>query len=277
MREVLARQLFGKPAAQLQGEELAQVVDAETALIQQQSEARRLGQGIGALESPVTPQVSATTGIPVGTPGSAVSGQVVSNAADRTTRRTLGAVAAEITQRIKPLLAVLPSQSEFGGTLAPGAVLAARRRTNPQIQQQVASLDAALNSVKTTLARARGDTRLSNADIQRIDAALASLEFDWTNPLGGDSRETAMARLAETEANLQIVLQSLPPDPVVGAPPPTPSPAGSRGTNSAPAPAGPTAGTPQAAAPAGGSGLDAPLPATGGKRWVIRNGQLVQE
>ena len=49
-REVLARQLFDKDLTALNSEEIAQVVQAETDLLQQQSYARRVGQGQGALE-----------------------------------------------------------------------------------------------------------------------------------------------------------------------------------------------------------------------------------
>lgn len=268
MKEALAINMFGKRAAQLAPEEMGAVLRAEQQWTQDQGLNRALGVGLGRAAAPMTPQQAQQAGVPGNTTPNQIAGQAIPTVANRETRRTLGAVEAEIREQIIPLLKVLPSQREFGGTFAPGAILAARRRNDPAVQTAVAKLESSLNAIKTTLGRARGDTRLSDADIRRIDAALASVDgFSFTNLTGGDSQETARARIDETLTHLGIVLQSLPQDPIptaVGAPPPGPTTPGlGRTAATAARPGGPrSVGAPP---PGGGSPLDQPAVGANGQ------------
>lgn len=228
----------------------AEAVNARAVqLLQDEATARTYGQGIGRFQAPMTADQALRAGAPVGTTSQQLVGQAIPTQQQRDARIGIRQVSDGIRTQILPLLNVLPSQRDFGGTIAPGAIFAARRRS-AEWQPRIAQLESALASVKSNLTRIQGERgALSDQDIARVNNALIVLNAGLDNFFGADNAESAAARLNQTLQSLDLVAANLPATPVpqgpgaaVGAPPPgasrgvTPPPAGGRTTLDTPIP-----------------------------------------
>jgi hypothetical protein len=208
-----------------------------------------------AYEAPVTPAQSQQTQLPVGATGPSLAGGVVPTATVVDRRRTVQNIQSQL-QEIKSLLGVLPRSSDMIGGKLPGAVNAVNRML-PQYRAAYAALDSSIDNIVNSLARAVGEQRgtQTEQDAERAYNTVIQIKGRLLDPTSGDTQESALARIAETEQYLQRVLTSLPAplQPTVATPPPA---AAGAGAPPPPPAAGATAAAP-AAAPttAAGTGI----------------------
>lgn len=215
------------------------------------------GTAQAVADAPVTVPQSQQTGIPVGTPGSALTGQVVPQQPDIVRRRNAVDIKSQL-DHIKTLLpGTLPTAHEIG-SLAPGAVMFARQRM-PSYRDKVATLESAINNIRAVLTRtmqANVGTE-TERDSERALSTIANFYGSLFDPASGDTVESATARIDETLKYLEQVLGSLPATPVptataapaAGTPPPVETPITPPPPVATPTPA------PAAAAPAGPGGV----------------------
>lgn len=218
-REALSRELFGKRANQLTQDQMAQV-NAELPAYQQRiSRGRALGTGQGNFEAPIDVKDAQASGAAVGSSSADYTGQVVPKADDTQRRRSVEAVKEQI-KHIRTLLSVLPGDHELGG-MAPGAVYSLRKR-DPKYRAQIASLESAVNGIVNVLARAVGEQRgtQTEADAERAYSQAVATRDAF---LSGDTRESATARLDESDQIIDLITGQLPP-----AIAPTQAPGGAR-------------------------------------------------
>lgn len=162
--------------------------------------AREGAKNDSALDKPVDLKTSQATGAPVGAKQKEFVGQSVPTQESMKTEMELKNARQQM-ETIIPLLDILPSQHELIGGLAPGMVLAKRRVTD---RERVAALESAVQNIAAPMQRAKGDTRLSNADMDRAFDQMVQLKAGLTNPLGGDTRESALARIRQTMQFLDL-------------------------------------------------------------------------
>lgn len=194
--------------------------------------AREGAKNDSALDKPVDLKTAQATGAPVGAPQRSFVGQQVPTQESMKTEMELKNARSQMEQII-PLLDVLPSQHELIGGLAPGMVLAKRRVTD---RERVAALESAVQNIAAPMQRAKGDTRLSNADMDRAFDQMVQLKAGLSNPLGGDTRESALARIRQTMQFLDLAESNRIQRPTPGgaaAAPGTPPPGG-KGKGAAP-------------------------------------------
>lgn len=208
-------------------------VNAKAAELQKtDAQERREGTGIGAFNSPTTIPQSQTTGVPVGVTGPQVVGQVVPTQDQNNARRTYEVLTGDMQRLLGDgtpanpgLLGVLPSKDDLAG-LAPGAVMAARRRLN-SYREDIRRLQSVVDSMVNDLARYRGQRGAqTEGDVNRAYNALVQLQTALTDPLGGDTRESARAAIEEARAGLERVARTQTPV-VVPNRPATAQPSGS--------------------------------------------------
>lgn len=224
-REALARATFGKDFNKLDQPDAAYVLELEKQQAQDLSRLRAKGTELGQFESPIDLSTAQRTGMPVGATAANMAGQRIPTTAQVDRRRSVMALQDQL-QHIKGLLTVLPKSSDVIGGLAPGLVLATRRR-DPRYRTQVAQLEAAVNNVVNVVARAVGEQRgtQTEQDAVRAEQAIVQLRDAF---LRGDTQESALARIQETEGFIGTILNQL-PAPVVGQPPPETTPGSGNG------------------------------------------------
>lgn len=189
--------------------------------------ARKGAENDAKLDVPVDLKTAQATGAPVGAKQKEFIGQQVPTQESMKTEMELKNARSQMEQII-PLLDVLPSQHELIGGLAPGMVLAKRRVTD---RERVAALESAVQNIAAPMQHAKGDTRLSNADMDRAFDQMVQLKAGLSNPLGGDTRESALARIRQTMQFLDLAESNRIQRPTPGgaaAAPGTPPP-GARG------------------------------------------------
>lgn len=224
-REAISRAQFGgKSFAQLTPAEQQVVLDAERQRAGQMSETRALGTETGQFKGPIDVKTAQETNTQVGTSSADYAGQQIPTAVDRERVQDLGVIRGDLT-RISGLLGILPSEKTLAG-VAPGAVLAARRRMNSDAglkdkdgkpiamsyRTGIAQLEANVDSMVNLLARVRGRSvgTQTEQDAERAYNAVVQLKAGLTNPLGGDTQESARVRIAEALAGLDRVIAQLP-------------------------------------------------------------------
>lgn len=207
IREAIAQKNYGMSLSQLALEQPEALMDvAEQAEQFKQGSAgatttaRETAKNESALDKPVDLKTAQATGAPVGAPQRSFVGQQVPTQESMKTEMELKNARQQM-ETIIPLLDVLPSQHELIGGLAPGMVLAKRRVTD---RARVAELESAVQNIAAPMQRAKGDTRLSNADMDRAFDQMVQLKAGLTNPLGGDTRESALARIRQTMQFLDL-------------------------------------------------------------------------
>lgn len=207
IREAIAQKNYGMSLSQLALEQPEALMDvAEQAEQFKQGSAgatttaREAAKNEAALDKPVDLKTSQATGAPVGAKQKEFVGQQVPTQESMKTEMELKNARQQM-ETIIPLLDVLPSQHELIGGLAPGMVLAKRRVTD---RERVAALESAVQNIAAPMQRAKGDTRLSNADMDRAFDQMVQLKAGLTNPLGGDTRESALARIRQTMQFLDL-------------------------------------------------------------------------
>jgi hypothetical protein len=187
------------------------------------------GAGDAAFDRRITPVQSTVTGIPIGTRGSALLDQVAPNMAQLERRRSIQNLYQQLLHIGNDLLGVLPRASELGGKV-PGATIAARR-VLPGYREGFAALDAAIDNIVNVMARSVGEQKgaQTEQDAERAYNTIAQLRSNIYNPFGGDTWESAAARLNETIGHLENVYAGMPGPVVPGSPgnwrPGTPPPA----------------------------------------------------
>lgn len=187
------------------------------------AKATATGTAQGKFEAPIDIPGSQSSGLPVGTSAAQVEGQVIPTQEQQASIRT-GELLQTDLQRLlgdgttPGLLNVLPSKSELGGR-APGAALALRRRMNTY-REDIRRLESVVDSMVNDLARYRGQRGAqTEADVTRAYNALVKLNAGFTDPLGGDTRESATAAIQEAQAGLARVAAAMPKRPVPTASP----------------------------------------------------------
>lgn len=201
-------------------------VNAKAAELQRvDAQERREGTGVGAFNSPTTIPQSQTTGVPVGVTGPQVAGQVVPTQDQNAARRTyetltgdLARILGDGTPANPGLLGVLPSKNELAG-LTPNAVMALRGRVN-SYREDIRRLNSVVDSMVNDLARYRGQRGAqTEGDVVRAYNSLVQLQTKlstaFTDPLGGDTRESARAAIEEAKAGLERVARTQTPPVVV--------------------------------------------------------------
>lgn len=255
-REAIARAQFGgKSFAQLTPEQQQQVLTAEQKRAGQMSQERALGTEKGQFEAPIDIKTAQETNLPVGTTSADVAGQTVQTTPDRERVQSLNVLRTDLT-RVQDLLAVLPSEQSLAG-VAPNAVLAVRKRMNSDsgikdadgnalsYRSALAQLQANVDSMVNVLARVRGEQRgtQTERDADRAYNAVVQLQAGLLDPLGGDTQESAKARIKEALAGLDRVMAQIPTQAVTpkpGAKPAAGTPAAKPGATAAPAKPGAT-------------------------------------
>ena len=237
-----AAQAAGFPTFMQVPDELkAQVQDLAMEMTQGLSYSRRLGTGQGALDSPITPQVSQSTQLPVGAAGSEFTGQVVPTEAQNQMRRTGEVLMGDLKRLTEGgLLDILPRQDEQIGGLLPGAVYQYRKRSG-EGRVKAAQLESVVQGMVNDLARYKGQRGAqTEGDVERAYQSLVQLQTSLTDAFtgGGDTYESALARINEARKGLEIVASTVTPQPVAqpatvpgrrSASPATPPPAGATG------------------------------------------------
>lgn len=183
---------------------------------------RGMGTGDARLDAPITPTVSQQTGLEVGQPGSAYSGQTVPTAEDRQAGRTgqilLGDLKRLTGDGQNPgLLDVLPREADSIGGILPGAVMRYKRISE---RPRVAALESVVQGMVNDLARYKGQRGAqTEGDVERAYQQLLTLKTNLTDSfLGeGDTYESALERIKQAEAGLKIVASYIPPKPVPNA------------------------------------------------------------
>jgi hypothetical protein len=194
-REALAIQMFGKRASELDQQQMAAVNAALPTFAGTMSEARGMGSGRAKIATELNMPVGATVGaqfnVPPTTPLSALAQANGLTAEQQEKIANIAVVERSITE-IEGLLGVVFPNVEPGlwGRLQSQWSLGVQKLN---ADEDLAQLDAAIELALANVSRLGGQTGvLSNQDIQRAQATLASLE---PSLFGGDTLATARARL----------------------------------------------------------------------------------
>jgi hypothetical protein len=245
-RESLAREMFGKQAAQLTPEEMAQVNATLPERAQQTSFARGTGTGRASIQTELDKPIGATAAAQFNVPPTTTLRQLSAINGLRPEQqeqiRSLGQVDSLLTEIEQTLPLVFPDvEPGIWGRVQTQFALGVKRLG---ADANLAQLDAAINGALAQVAQLSGQpgSRLSDRDIEIARGQLAEIK---PSLFGGDTFATAQVRLG--------VLRRLLEKAKGGIPSRTAAPAGAPG---APAIA-PGAVPPQPAAgpPGGGTGF----------------------
>jgi hypothetical protein len=132
-------------------------------------------------------------------------------------RRSIEGVRQQVEQ-IKALLPnALPKANEWGA-YAPNLASAIQQRFSKRTEY--AQMQAAVDNIVNVLARAVGEQRgtQTEADAMRAYSTIVQFKGSLSDPFGGDTVESAMARMQETLKYLDTVLSLLPATPDITAP-----------------------------------------------------------
>lgn len=217
-REAQGLAMYGKRFVDLDQQQQQAVITEEQTMLRKESFARGTGTADARFNAPIDIPTSQNSGLAVGTRAADVSGQTVQPLPIAQQRRNLDTLKQDLT-RVTALLSVLPSKSELAG-VAPGAVLAARRRMNAY-REQVAQLESVVDGMVNQLARIKAGSvgTQTEQDAERAYNAVVALKTGLTDPFGGDTQESAKARIDETIAGIERVIAGLPTQAVPGAAP----------------------------------------------------------
>lgn len=233
-------------------------------LLQAQATARAKGTGQGKFESPIDVKTAQETNTNVGASSADYAGQQVPNAQEADRARSLQTLKAGIQHVLTSgMLKVLPTKGVTGAV--PGATIALRRRLNSpsgmtdaqgqpiSYRAAMAQLDSEISNMVNTLARVAGEQRgtQTEKDAERAYQGLVDLQGALSDPLRGDTLESATVRLNEAIKVLDRIAGGL-----QAAPVPNPKPG--------------AAGTPKAGAAA--AGAKGPDPANPKAPWQDAQG-----
>jgi hypothetical protein len=216
------------------GAETERVNQIAAELSKQDSQGRTLGAGLGRYETPADLNTARQNNVAVGTTAASVEGQRVPSQAIVDQRRGVENVRDQLAKILgsadQPgLISVLPKQTDLVGGIAPGAIMALKRRSRND-RVAVAELDSALQSIVNVMARSVAEQRgaQTEADAVRAEAAIVQMRDAI---LSGDTQESASARINQSLQLLDQILGRLPAIPVTtqpiipgpGGPPPAPA------------------------------------------------------
>jgi hypothetical protein len=256
-REAIARSQFGLPFARLSREQQQAVMIAEQTRAQEMSYQRGVGTGRARTETelsmPIGPTAAKIYNVAPTTPLRDLAGTMTLDDTQKDRVYALG----QMDLSIADIDALLPQVFPVVEPGVKGAIQTALSLGMQKLGRDAdfAALDAAINASLAQIAQLTGQpgSRLSDRDIEIARGMLASLEPSF---FGGDTLETARARLNVVKQLLAKARSTIPTSPQgnLGTPPPTP---------------GRT--TPSAATP-GARGIDAPVPGF----FVDDQGNVVQ-
>ena len=236
LREAIAQREFGRSFGDLNQQEAGRVLELEKVEVGALSASRAKGTEQGQFEGPIDVRTAQQTGTTVGATSQQYSGQRVPTAQERLRGQNAQNVRGQL-QRIRGQLGVLPRQADVVGGQFPGAIMTAKR-LGRDTRAQVAQLESAINNIRAVLTRtmqANVGTE-TEKDAERALTTLVNLHASIFNPAGGDTQESAMARIDETIKYLDQVMQTIPAAPVpnqIGNAPPAPGATAAPGTGAA--------------------------------------------
>jgi len=246
--EQAAEILFGTRASSAPPERRAEMIQLGEVLRTRANAAGSLGTMRGRFQGEIDIPTAQASGLPVGTTAASIAGQPVPTMANIDDRRQLVTAKNQLAHIRDQLIGVLPLASDLIGGRTPGAVIAYRRRTGAT-RALMAQLDAAVDGIVNGLARSFGQRgSQTEQDAERAYNTAVQLQGILSDPLRGDTQESATARINETVRFLEAALAELPATPTPAAAPAV-----------APA-AAPATATPATAAPGGVITADTPLP-----------------
>lgn len=216
-REALARAKYGKDFKDLNQQEADLIIGAEQELIKREAGQRVAGAGEAKMAVPADLDTARQNQVPVGTRASDVQGQIVATQPVIAQRRSVENVRDQLAYILgtpdKPgPISVLPKKTDLIGGIAPGAVMAVKRRSRND-REAVAQLDSALQNIVNVMARSVAEQRgaQTEADAVRAEAAIVQMRDAI---LSGDTQESATARINESLRLLEQILGRLPSAPV---------------------------------------------------------------
>lgn len=230
-REALAREKFGKPAAALTSEEMAQVNADLPAYAQKMALGRGRGTGQAKIEtdlkSPIGPTAAAIYNMPPTTTLGELSQVNTLRPEQQEKIASLGQVDQLLDEITTGLSNVYPDVDKgIWGRLQTQFTLGAKKLG---ADEDLASLDASINAALAQVAQLSGQpgSRLSDRDVELAKSTLAELK---PSLFGGDTLRTATARLGVVRRLLDKAKSSVPPKTPGGVAVPGPT------TTGAPAP-----------------------------------------
>lgn len=233
-REALSIQMFGKRASELDQQQMAQVNAALPTFAGTMSEARGAGSGRARIQTelqmPIGPTAAAQFNVPPTTTLAQLS-QANALTADQQEKIASIAVVERSITEIEGLLGLVFPNVEPGlwGRLQSQWALGVQKLN---ADEDLAQLNAAIEIALANVSRLGGQTGvLSNQDIQRANATLATLE---PSLFGGDTLATARARLLVVKNLLNTAKAKTPTRTTPGATGVVPGAAGGTGTQAAP-------------------------------------------
>jgi hypothetical protein len=255
-REAISREKYGVATNLLTPEQQADVNATYEAQIGNRAYRRTAAGNEADFNAPLTPAQAQASNLPVGTTGAQVAGQSILKDAEVEQRRTTESLRDTLTDIDTRLIdAALPDENELAGKL-PGAASEIRRRTTHR--NEFAALEAAVDNIVNVAARVVAGAKgaQSEADAKRAENAVVGLKNSIFDPLAGDTRQSAKARIKETLKIVNEVLAKLPTQATPGTPQtPAPRADGKRVSGSAPAPAAPAAAAAAGGRPGGTGGF----------------------
>ena len=221
---------FNDVPADKRAEVAKKAEEIEKGLREQGAFGAGMGTGAAKQATGIDIPTSQSSGLPVGTTPNDVKGQTVPTMPQQETGRSLESLKAGMT-RLDQLLDILPSEKEAFGAI-PGATMAARRRMNSasgikdengkmlSYREATAQLDSVVSSMLNVLARVRDQQRgtQTEKDAERAMDTLVKAQTSFYDVAGGDTRESARARLKESFAALQRAIDAVPKVPAAGKP-----------------------------------------------------------
>ena len=223
-REAVSRELFGRPYAQLDQTQQAQVNQTLPQRAGTLAEARGLGTGRASIATQLATPIGPTAARQYNVSPTMTLGELQNTVGIDDTQKdrvyALGQIDAALDDIEAGIPKVFPNVPEgFTGALKTALSLGTQRLAG---DGDLAALDAAIEGSLAQIAQLSGQpgSRLSDNDIKMARAELVNLR---PSLFGGDTINTARARLSVVRRLFEKAQQSIPTSPQVGAAPPTSS------------------------------------------------------
>lgn len=220
-REAIAREMFGRPATQLTSDQIQKV--NQEAIKRTQDIAFNRGMGTGRakiatdLNAPIGPTAARQYNVSPTTTLSELSSTVGLTDTQKDRLYATGQVDVLIGQIESLIPDVFPEVDPgLKGVIQTALSLGAQKLSG---SDDLAALDASINAALAQIAQLSGQpgSRLSDKDIELAKSTLVNLT---PSLFGGDTINTARARLGVVKDLLAKAKSSIPTTPQIGAPPP---------------------------------------------------------
>lgn len=220
-REAIARELFGRPFAQLTQPQQAQVNQTAITRTRDVAFQRRMGTGTADIQiqlaSPVGPTSARLYNVSPTTTLGELQNVVGLDDTQKERIYAIGQIDLLINDIDQLIPQVFPNVPQgVMGSLQTAFSLGMQKLAG---DADLAALDASINAALAQVAQLSGQpgSRLSDRDIEIARSTLASLQ---PSLYGGDTISTAKARVQVIKNLLEKARTSIPTTPQVGAPPP---------------------------------------------------------